>query len=174
MKTIQTMEYPTRYMAFDNPCVLVEAQDAKRRCVMEWAVYHEPMKNRHYPHLEDGIYAEIIQARGSLRFVVDFHVTRPDRSREQSGIAKFVESYEAGKRLFGEWLPTARAFAGCIPSYIMDNDKRYTICIATRDGVSYDAAFALRVKLFDLGYETIDRPLQHDSRLFRVYGRKDR
>jgi len=174
MKSIQTMDYPTRFVAFDNPGVLVEAEDAERRCVMEWAIYHEPMKNRRHPDLEDGIYAEIIQARGNLRFVIDFHVTRPDASREQMGVAKIVNTYAECKALLMEWLPVARAFAGSIPSYMMEDGKRYTICITTRDGVTQDEATELAIKLYDYGYITTQRPLQRNSALFRLYARKGR
>jgi hypothetical protein len=84
IETKTTTEYPTRYMAYDNPGVIWEAanRDAKRQGGYEAAVYYLPMPNVKYPEIVDGVYASI-QSYQTAYWTVDIHATRPNGDRTQ-------------------------------------------------------------------------------------------
>jgi hypothetical protein len=96
---IQTAEYPTRYVAFNTPGVLVEQTHPPTGGGFELAVYTEPRINPDYPHLIDGIYAEIVIYQKIGNYLVSVHATMPNRGRRQNGCSQQVNFYVEAKTL---------------------------------------------------------------------------
>jgi len=108
MKGIIAKTYPTRYTAFDNPKTWVEAADLSvKDGGYEYAVYYEPMANREYPHITDGIYCEIVSYQG-IDYLVNCSYTIPDKSREQGGVSKRFKDYHEARKFAQNWIPKAQ------------------------------------------------------------------
>ena len=119
----KTAEYPVRYAAFTNPCILFEnvkgtelvhprkgdKSNTSGNGGHEYAVYHEPFQNRAFPHIQDGIYAEIVSYQG-IDYLVSCHATRPTRKREQDSLVERVKTYEEAKALVLAWIPVAQTW----------------------------------------------------------------
>jgi hypothetical protein len=60
---LKTEQYPTRYVAFDNPAVLIEHSNPERRGGFEFAVYHS-----------DNLYIEICAYQDDKGFLMDVSV----------------------------------------------------------------------------------------------------
>lgn len=109
--TMATTEYPVRYVAFDNPGTLVI--NASRKCEggNEWAILTQTMTNRRYPHIEDGVYAEIhsFQHRD---LTLDVYATTPTESRSVWHRRKdcAYADFEAALLQLQVWFLEAKAF----------------------------------------------------------------
>jgi len=109
MKELSTREYPTRYIARDNPQTWVTNLNPQYSGGFEFAVYHEPMQNQDWPHIQDGIYIEIVSYQG-IDFLLSAHACKPDKSREQKALVKRFKTYTGAKRAAIRWLPKAYDF----------------------------------------------------------------
>ena len=81
---ITTSEYPTRYVAFDNPRKFVINEKIEHYGGYEFAVFDAPIPNSAYPELMDGSYIEVISYQGK-QIMVDYQFTAPNKSRMQIG-----------------------------------------------------------------------------------------
>jgi hypothetical protein len=95
----KTTEYPIRYSAFDCPRVLFVAEGTSLKDSMhnsqggkELAAYHEPVQNRDYPALTDGIYAEICNFQGK-QYLAMMHATQPWKGRAQKTEHQFFDDF---------------------------------------------------------------------------------
>ena len=84
---IKTSEYPTRYVAFDNPRKFVINEKINYYGGYEFAVFDAPIPNSAYPELKDGTYIEVVSYNGK-QIMVDYHFTAPNRGRMQKGHRK--------------------------------------------------------------------------------------
>lgn len=107
-EVITTDEYPTRYVAWDNPRKWVEHAHPEDRGGFEWAVYADEMINADAPHLKDGIYIEIIRYQNK-GWLADCSFTIPNAARRQGGIKDMFRTYAEAKGAALRWLPTAEA-----------------------------------------------------------------
>jgi hypothetical protein len=108
MDHMNTDTYPTRYAAFDNPRTWVDQSLftlSRRGC--ELSVYHEPITNAHYPHIEDGIYVVIYRYQG-IGYLLDCQMTVPTQARRQLNMSQRYDTYDEAKRAALEWLRMAR------------------------------------------------------------------
>jgi len=108
-KQIITTLYPTRYVAFDQPRTWVEHANPEHQGGFEYAVYHDPMQNREYPHLKDGIYIEIVSYQG-IDYLLDAHATRPIKGRPVLAKVERYPTFAEAKTEAMKWLPTAYEF----------------------------------------------------------------
>lgn len=109
-----TTEYPIRYSAFETPRVLFIAQDTclattKNR---ELAIYDESMRNKIYPILTDGIYAEIRNWHGK-EYMAEIHATQPWKGRAQRTEHRFFDDFEKAVTWIEEQIPIYREFCIC-------------------------------------------------------------
>lgn len=93
MQTETTAEYPTRYAAFDRAGVLFVAAKPEERGGFEAAVYANLRQNARWPHIEDGVYVEVIglakaNGKGVRAWLVDAHATLPDETRAQKRVLR--------------------------------------------------------------------------------------
>jgi len=107
--TIKTNSYPTRYVAFHNPGVLVESSHPKHDGGYEWTVFSERIQNKEYPHLTDGVYLEIVSYQGKA-LLVDGTATQPDKTRRQLRYTQLFQTYEQARSSALAWLDKAREF----------------------------------------------------------------
>jgi len=108
-KQLYTTKYPTRYAAFKSPRTWVEHANPEHRGGFEYAVYSDRMKNVDYPHLEDGIYIEIVSYQG-IDYLLSCHATRPKKGREQLNFVQRYPEYHLAKTAALKWLPKAYSF----------------------------------------------------------------
>ena len=88
-------------------------QDRWQRLVDEggrgFAHYHEPMTNRQFPHLEDGLQVSVV-AYQSESYLVDGYSVRPDWGRDQFNVSKQFPTYAEAKKAAKAYLVKARRF----------------------------------------------------------------
>ncbi len=106
-----TSEHPIRYSAFEHPRVLFVAQDvaltsSKGR---ELTAYHEPILNKDYPALEDGVYAQIMNFQGRS-YLAEMHATQPWKGRAQKTEHKFFDDFAPALVWIEEQIPIYQAF----------------------------------------------------------------
>lgn len=124
MKTITTLEYPTRYVATANPGVWVDHgcpepnDDGKRveftptfRGGFEVACYREPWPSTFHPTLWHGIDIDVFaHAMGGV--VLDCNLTHNDWGRTSKRMTRWLKGPHAvveAKRLALEWLAQFRS-----------------------------------------------------------------
>lgn len=111
VKELKTAEYPTRYVAFDNPQTFVEAESPKDSGGFEWAVYSHRVKNKDYPQLTDGVFFEICSYQGK-DYLVSGYATKPDKRRHGPAFAitQRCPTYQEAKAVALDWIPKAEAW----------------------------------------------------------------
>jgi hypothetical protein len=113
MQILKTDEYPTRYVAFDNPGKWVEHTRPEHRGGFEFAVYHLSIPNVHHTGINDGIHIQVNSYQGH-KLVLDCRLTVPDAMRAQRGITRDVLSLPQAEILARDWLaeiwPLIRTF----------------------------------------------------------------
>lgn len=79
--------------------------------------YYGLTPNQAFPHIQDGIYAEVRREivspapkSGRVTYWVDCHATRLDWTRRQFGLGRRVESYDDGVAMILRWMRLAQAF----------------------------------------------------------------
>ncbi|MDF2953059.1 MAG: hypothetical protein OD816_000304 [Thermodesulfobacterium sp.] len=89
IKTMLATEYPTRYVAFKYPKTLILQKNIQYFGGFEYAIYYYPVKNKTYPHLTDGLYAEMVSYQGK-KYLVDITLTLPNEKRSSLDIVSFL------------------------------------------------------------------------------------
>ncbi len=122
--------YPTRYHAMANPAVWAVfaptdgmyrscREDARHAAVTqlgacreypgEAAVLQIPRANVKHPHLQDGVYIEILGRladEGGDGFVVEGHFTAPTEDRAQQSMRVQAPTLSAAMKVAEEWIAT--------------------------------------------------------------------
>jgi len=98
IKTMLTTEYPTRYVAFKYPKTLILQKNIQYFGGFEYAIYYYPVKNKTYPHLTDGLYAEMVSYHGK-KYLVDITLTLPNEKREQFRYCELFNDYETALQM---------------------------------------------------------------------------
>jgi len=70
-------------------------------------IYHEPVTNIDYPHIDDGIYIGITSFRG-VACLLECHLTLPVKGRRQYNQTMICNYYDDALRIALEWLPQAQ------------------------------------------------------------------
>jgi hypothetical protein len=106
IRMMTTNQYPTRYIAFDNPGVWVEQATFEQRGGYECAVYCEPVRNVAYPYLIDGVYIAIMSYR-DIDYLLECTLTEPIQNRRQHNFTQRYGTYDEAKRAALTWLVDA-------------------------------------------------------------------
>lgn len=142
-----TDRYPVRYAAFESPGILWE-NPAKRNDCGECAVYRQPQPNLDYPHLTDGIYAEVHSGWGGA-FLFSGHYHSPNFARTQRGKVRRHATYEDALADLLEFIPEAEGWL----KKALENHRRVNLSREQRkfikrlkDGRRYEQDLAERAE----------------------------
>lgn len=72
--------------------------------------YHEPITNRAWPHITDGVWAQVDRYQDERRFRVEVAAIRPDFDRHQFCLVRVVEGRDRAMALVRRTLRVAQAF----------------------------------------------------------------
>ena len=103
MQIITTIDYPTRYVAQNNPECLVQQLNISYLNGYELAAYYHPVGNRF-----DGVVAKITVCEDG--FLAEIGATRPGEKGEHFNIDKPFSNYEAAEVFLIEIIEEAKRF----------------------------------------------------------------
>lgn len=109
MNELRTSEYPTRYVAFDNPRTLVIAKNPEERGGFEAMVYDAPIANTVHSGIEDGVYGEVSSYQGRY-WIVQVHATKPTRFRSQNSWKERTDSLTPAKETLKRLIAKANSW----------------------------------------------------------------
>ncbi len=109
IKEKQTIEYPTRNVAYCNHGIWIEQVAIDNQADFECAVYYEHYENSVYSGVVDAIYIDIISC-GSGVYRVNGYAVRPDADRHEIKVSEWHNSYKEAKEAALNWLHKAKQF----------------------------------------------------------------
>jgi len=104
MKIIKTSEYPTRYVAYDNPRTLVLQKRIEKWGGYECAYYAYPVENQYWKGITDGLYASLVVCQ-KAGYIVEIDVTLPNKERKQLGTTYFTADFQKALEFMKKWIP---------------------------------------------------------------------